>query len=51
MLTTPSNLPVTDRFGNAFQGYLFQHLPRDHSEANQPRVSQILLLAPNEDRE
>lgn len=51
MLTTLSNLPVTDRFGNAFQGYFFQYLPRDHSEANQPSVSQILLLAPRENRE
>jgi len=51
LLTSLSNLLVINMFTNVFQRYLFHHLPRDQSEANQPMVSQILPLAPLEDGE
>ena len=49
MLTTPDDLLLFQLLGEGIQNKLFHNLSRDRGEADQPVVSQILLLAIFED--
>lgn len=50
MLTTLDCLLVLEVSGDGFQKDLLNHLPREQAEADQPVITQIVLLALPKDR-